>query len=151
MSFLGEIGLGGIPSAVEDQSEVEQASVIGRGSEIGQESLIEEQVGETIEAQLDGVLIYIIEDILKLPSSSLIYNQDEIMEVLDLITMSQSEIESISALVNGEERQIAKRDARLLTQFTWWHNDLASKMVNNEFPDHEWYAKTRDDFLEFRR
>ena len=65
--------------------------------------------------------------------------------------MSQSEIESISALVNGEDRTIAKRDARLLTQFTWWHNDLASKMVNNEFPDHEWFHKTREEFLEFRR
>ena len=73
------------------------------------------------------------------------------MEVLDLITMDQSEIESISALVNGEERRIAKRDARLLMQFTLWHKYLASKMVNNDFPDHEWYEKTRQDFLEFRR
>ena len=94
-------------------------------------------------------MTYIIQDILRLPSTSLIYNQDEIMEVLDLITMSQSEIESISALVNGEERTIAKRDTRLLTQFTWWHNDLTSKMVNNEFPDHEWSEKTREDFLDF--
>ena len=139
MSFLGEIGFprdDGGPSEIEDRSE------------IGRESEVEDHDGETIEAQLDEVLTYIIQDILRLPSTSLIYNQDEIMEVLDLITMSQSEIESISALVNGKERTIAKRDARLLTQFTWWHNDLASKMVNNEFPDHEWYEKTRDDFLE---
>ena len=57
MPFLGEIGLDGVPCAVEDQSEVEQASVIGHESEIGQERLIDEQVGETIEAQLDGELV----------------------------------------------------------------------------------------------
>ena len=90
---------------------------------------------ETIVAQLDPVLTYIISEILNLPQTSLIYNQDEIVEVLDLITMSRSEIESITGVVGGVEKTISKRDARLLTQFTWWHNDLASKMVNNEFPE----------------
>ena len=51
---------------------------------------------DTTFSQLDEVLSYVVQDILHIPDTSVVYHQDEIVKILDLITMTQSEIEAIT-------------------------------------------------------
>ncbi len=106
--------------------------------------------GITDIADMDSVLSLIIDDILQLPQNSIMRHQTEIMDVLDLVTMNKSEIEAISARINGVETKISKHDARLLVHFKWWHHDIASQMVNNDLPDDIWIEMDRHDFDLFR-
>ena len=78
---------------------------------------------------------YVAQHIVELPSRSVFYHQDEVETILDLITMTREEIEAITGTVNGVQTKISKQDARLLVQFTWWHQDLSSKRIDNDLPD----------------
>ena len=100
--------------------------------------------------QMDPVLFYVLNDILRLPETSVIYSQDGATDLLDLVTMTKAEIEAITAEINGEMRTITKREARLLVQFTWWHNDLSSQRLGHELSDEIWYDMTKEDFDQFR-
>ena len=94
---------------------------------------------------------YVVTHIIELPSRSVFYHQDEVESILDLITMTREEIEDIAGVINGVQTQISKRDARLLVQFTWWHQHLSSQQIGNDLPDQAWITKDKDDFMQFRR
>ena len=102
-------------------------------------------------AILDRLLTHIIEDVLELPPSSIFYNQNEVSELLDLVTLSPNEIMAISARKNRRIQVINKREGRLLVAFYRWYHDVAAQMVDNEVPDSYWNAMTPSDFKSFRR
>ena len=109
------------------------------------------QIQDTIHATLDPTLQYVVDDIIRLPHSSVIHHQDEVYEILDLVTMSPSDISDITGRINGEEVRISKRDARLLLHFVWWHQDLSSQQLNSTIDNDVWFDYDRDDFTKFRR
>ncbi len=112
--------------------------------------LPEEEEGPTIQAQLDSTLRYILDDIIRLPSNSVMYHQEEIFELLDLITMKEKDIADITGLIKGKEVKISKHNARLLLHFVWWHHDLSSQMLNNTFDQDLWFNMDCNDFTKFR-
>ena len=87
-------------------------------------------IQDTIHASLDPTFQYIVDDIIRLPQTSVIHHQDEVFEILDLVTMSPSDISYITGRINGEEVKISKRDARLLLHFVWWHQDISSRRLD---------------------
>ena len=107
-------------------------------------------VQDTIHASLDPTFQYIVDDIIRLSQTSVIHHQDEIYEILDLITMSPSDISDITGRINGEEVKISKRDARLLLHFVWWHQDISSRRLDTTLDYDEWFNYDRDDFTKFR-
>ena len=111
----------------------------------------QQQAVTFITAQLDAYMDYVAQHIIELPLRSVFYHQDEVETILDLITMTREEIEAITGTINGVETKISKRDARLLVQFTWWHQHLSSKRIDNDLPDQAWISKDKNDFVQFRR
>ena len=107
--------------------------------------------GPTDFAILEPLLTHIIEDVLELPPSSIFYNQNEIRELLDLVTLSPTEIMAISARKNNRIQTINKREGRLLVAFYRWYHNVAAQMVDSEIPDNYWYAIKASDFKAFRR
>ena len=108
-------------------------------------------IQDTIHASLDPTFQYIVDDIIRLPQTSVIHHQDEVFEILDLVTMSPSDISDITGRINGEEVKISKRDARLLLHFVWWHQDISSRRLDTTLEYDEWFNYDRDDFTKFRR
>ena len=102
-------------------------------------------------AQMDPYLEYVVEHIICLPPTSVMYHQDEVQSIIDLVTLTKEEIESISGTINGMATQISKRESRLLVHFTWWHQHLSSQMLDNDLPDQAWLDKTKENFAKFRR
>ena len=108
-------------------------------------------VQDTFHASLDHTFKYIVDEIIRLPETSVIHHQDEVVEILDLITMTPSDIADITGRINGEDVKISKRDARLLLHFVWWHQDISSQRLNTTLEYDEWFNFDRYDFTQFRR
>ncbi len=99
----------------------------------------------------DVVFLHVLQDVIGLPETSVIYHQDEVYEILDLITMSQKDIQAIHGVIDGQDTIISKRDARLLTQFTWWHKETCSQTLQNDVDDDYWLVVTKAEFTNFHR
>ena len=106
---------------------------------------------DTIYTKFEPVFQYIVDDIIRLSQNSVIRYQDEVFELLDLITMSEKDIADITGRINGQDVKISKRDSRLLLHFVWWHQDLASQLLNTTLDNDIWLDYDRDDFTKFRR
>ena len=104
---------------------------------------------DTTIAELDETLLYVIQELIRLPDSSVIYHQDEVVEILDLVTMRETDISQITGIIDGRSEVISKRDARLLLHFVWWHQDLSSQMLNNTVNPDIWLEYEREDFIKF--
>ena len=100
---------------------------------------ISQQPEDTIHTQFEPVFQYIVDDIIRLPQSSVIRHQEEVFEVLDLITMSEADIADITGRVNGNDVRISKRDSRLLLHFVWWHQDLSAQLLNTTLEHDVWF------------
>ena len=105
----------------------------------------------TTFATLDTMLEYVLQEIIRLPTTSVIYHQDEVEDLLDLITMREADISEITGKIEGKDTKISKRDARLLMHFVWWYQDLSSQMLNNTLNNDIWFEYSHQDFTKFRQ
>ena len=64
-----------------------------------------------IEARLDPLLLHILQDIVCLSPTSIIYYLDEVEDLLDLITMREADIAQIEDKIGGNNVKISKRDS----------------------------------------
>ena len=96
-------------------------------------------------------MTHIIDEILRLPSDSIMHYQREVMELLDLITMAPEDIPKITGRIKGVNYTLGKRDARLLLHFTWWYHDQSSRLLNSTLDDNYWFQWSHTDFLGFLR
>ena len=103
------------------------------------------------QSGISYTLRYVFQVILKIPTSSMLYKQDKILNRTDLVVMSKEELNEIEATVNGINQKISKREARLLQQFTWWYQDIASTKLNSYIPDTEWISYGNEEFENSRR
>ena len=111
----------------------------------------EPKKGDTISATLAHMLEYILQEIICISPTSVIYHQDEVEDLLDLITMRESDIADITGLINGQTVKISKRDARLLLHFVWWYHDLSSQLLNTTLDNTVWLRYEHEDFVKFRQ
>ena len=101
--------------------------------------------------RMDVALIHILEDVLGIDETSVIFHQDEVYEILDLITMTSQDIKGIKGTINGNTTPLSKRDARLIIQFTWWYKDICNQSLESHVADDYWFSTTKQEFTEFRR
>ena len=97
---------------------------------------------------LNELMDHLCNMVLKIPSNSVIYDQEEVMTLIELVTLSKEDIFGI------EDRagiKIKKVDARKLQHLTWWYVEEAAKYPSNNMPDEHWLLKTNSDFEFFRR
>ena len=105
----------------------------------------------TDDPDFDPYFTHIISNILELSPTSVIYHQNEMTEILDLLTLSPKEIEEISGYHNGVLEKLSKKDARKLIHFKWYYNHLSSHKLNQTLSDDDIYLITAHDFNMFRR
>ena len=86
--------------------------------------------------------------VLKIPSNSVIYDQEEVVTLIELVTLSK---EDIFGIEDKSGVIIKKVDARKLQHPTWWYVEEAAKYPDNNMPDENWLLKTNSDFEFFRR
>ena len=86
--------------------------------------------------------------VLKIPLDSVIYDQEEVMTLIELVTLSK---EDIFGIEDKSGVKIKKVDARKLQHLTWWYVEEASKYPDNNMPDENRLLKTNSDFELFRR
>ena len=55
-------------------------------------------------------LRYVLQVLLKIPTSSMLYQQDEIINITHLVVMSKEELNEIEANINGINTKITKRE-----------------------------------------
>ena len=65
---------------------------------------------------MDMLLVHLCDRVLKIKKNSVIYNQDEVSTLIDLVTMPKEDIFDIE---DRDEKKISKVDARLLQHLTW--------------------------------
>ena len=97
---------------------------------------------------MDMLLIHLCDRVLMIKDNSVIYHQDEVSTLIDLVTMPK---EDIFGIEDRNEKKISKADARLLQHLTWWYAYVGTMYTNQEIPDKFWWDATNEDFDEFRR
>ena len=65
---------------------------------------------------MDMLLVHLCEKVLRIRIESVIYHQDEVRTLIDLVTMPK---ENIFGIEKREGKKISKADARLLQPLTW--------------------------------
>ena len=81
---------------------------------------------------LDNLLDYICNMVLKIPSDSVIYDQEEVMTLIELVILSK---EVIFGMEDRSGVKIKKVDARKLQHLTCWYVEEAAKYPDNNMPD----------------
>ena len=76
--------------------------------------------------------------VLKIPLNSVIYDQEEVMTLIELVTLSK---EDIFGIEDKSGVRIKKVDARKLQHPTWWYVEEAAKYPDNNMPDESWLLK----------
>ena len=97
---------------------------------------------------LNELMDHLCNMVLKIPLDSVIYDQEEVMTLIELVTLSK---EDIFGIEDRSGVRIKKVDARKLQHLTWWYVEEAAKYPSNTMPDENWLLKTNSDFEFFRR
>ena len=97
---------------------------------------------------MDMLLKHLCDEVLKMKENSVIYNQDEVKTLVDLVTMSK---EDIFGIEDRDMKRISKVDARLLQHLTWWYAYVGTTYIHQEVPSDYWWNVTNEDFEKFRR
>ena len=80
---------------------------------------------------MDMLLKHLCDEVLKMKENSVIYNQDEVKTLVDLVTMSK---EDIFGIEDRDMKKISKVNARLLQHLTWWYTYVGTSYIHQEVP-----------------
>ena len=92
---------------------------------------------------LNELMDHLCNMVLKIPLDSVIYDQEEVMTLIELVTLSK---EDIFGIEDKSGVRIKKVDARKLQHLTWWYVEEAAKYPDNNMQDENWLLKTNSDF-----
>ena len=81
---------------------------------------------------LNELMDHLCNIVLKIPLDSVIYDQEEVMTLIELVTLSK---EDIFGIEDRSGVRIKKVDARKLQHLTWWYVEEAAKYPDNNMPD----------------
>ena len=81
---------------------------------------------------LNELMDHLCNMVLKIPLDSVIYDQEEVMTLIELVTLSK---EDIFGIEDKSGVIIKKVDARKLQHLTWWYVEEAAKYPDNNMSD----------------
>ena len=94
------------PQNIHHNCHNDDSSISSESHSLPSQHTLRQQYTE--QGQLDPYLNYVIQHVICLSSTSIMYHQNEVETILDLVTMTRGEIESITAVVQGRETMISK-------------------------------------------